>query len=373
MALTIGSGVTSNAALANQRLQQSSETSGTDNNAAAQATTGDHQYVISTRSFAPPDSFGGGFQGDSRGYSLDPNVTSRIHSEVTVDTDDQVTIGASDISAHSDPSIHHAIPFYTPTETPSADILNQSVNHDDDQSTLTFKAKHSGKDAVLDIPVPGIFGGGTVNPAPALDVYTDLKIVDDRANNTLKITGDITGDNFPATETYITDSNGQSLFLATGKPPAIATPAVNLVDFGNEREIGTVDITVNTDEAGNFVSVESEGKTIDIDEWNQEFLSRDPSFIDPFQPLNDASLEIREGGREVTGELVEAAVEIATADGFFDTTGEVIEGAGEVLYESGEAVVETAWTGARSTVTTARDIGEKAAEKIPDAFKPWKW
>ena len=181
----------------------------------------DHTYTISTRSFAPPESFGAGFQGDNRGYTTDWNATSRIHSTVTIDADDQVAIGADDVSASSDPSIHHAIPFYSPTETPDIHVLSQDVEHSGEVSTINFETRHSGEDAVLHIPLINR------NPSPTLDVNTDLQIVSDREANTLVITGEITGDNFPATEVFINDNDGNAVFLATGKPPGVATPAAN--------------------------------------------------------------------------------------------------------------------------------------------------
>lgn len=159
------------------------------------------------------------------------------------------------------------------------------------------------------------------NPSPALDVNTNLEVVSDRENNTLQITGQITGDNFPATEVFINDQNGQAVFLATGKPPAIATPIVNLLDFGlSNRAIADVNTTINTDESGNFLSVESDGQTYSIEEWNQQFESRDPGFTDPLAPINNATLELREGYGEISDEFNEAISEIGAATNPFAAT-----------------------------------------------------
>ena len=40
---------------------------------------------IHLRSFAPFESFGGGFEGDNRGFSTDPKVKSRIHTTLKYD------------------------------------------------------------------------------------------------------------------------------------------------------------------------------------------------------------------------------------------------------------------------------------------------
>ncbi|MBX2826014.1 MAG: hypothetical protein KTR33_14875 [Gammaproteobacteria bacterium] len=340
-----------------------------------------HRYVLTTRSFAPPESFGGGFQGDNRGYTTDPDVTSRITSTIAVDTDDQVNITADDVSAHSDPSIWHPVPFYAPTETPTVEILHQDVEHQEDVSIISVKTKHAGEDAVPAVTLPGwspVAPGQQFNPSPSLDVYTDLRLVDNRQLNTLSISGQITGDNFPATEVFITDNSGQSLFLATGRPPAIASPIFNLPNYGmGPRHVADVAVVVNTDEQGNFVSVQLGNEEIPIDEWNETFEQRDAGFIDPLEPLNAAALELRESYQEIGREWDEAGREISDANGVLDTSGEILEAGGELLWETGEGLVEITGTAVTSTGETAVAIGEVGLEKLddvtPDWVKPWKW
>ena len=233
-----------------------------------------------------------------------------------------------------------------------------------------MSTKHSGEDAVPRFTAPSgspfpLIPGNEYNPSPSLDVYTDLRLVDNRQLNTLNITGQITGDNFPATEVYITDNSGQALFLATGKPPAIASPIFNLPNYGQgPRDIADVHVTVNTDDAGNFVSVESNGQTISIEEWNGDFESRNPGFIDPTNPVNDAVLELREGYGEVGRELDEAVDEIGNAQGSQDITREVLEAGGEIIYESAGAVVETVDAFDNSVRETAIDIAAVGIAKI---------
>ena len=310
----------------------------------------DHSYTISTRSFAPPESFGGGFQGDSRGYTTDPGVTSRIHSTVSFDADDQVSIGADDVNATSDPSIHHAIPFYQPTETPEINILSQDVNHDGDVSTIEFETRHSGEDAVPRIPIIDM------NPSPTLDVNTDLQVVSDRDANTLTVSGEIVGDDFPATEVFITDNNGQSVFLATGKPSGVANPLVNLLDFGVwNRHISDVSTTINTDDQGNFLSVESGGQTISIEDWNNQFESRDPGFVDPMEGINDVASELHEGYGEIGSEFSEAREEIANSGNVFSGVYEVGEAGAEIGLEVAEAGLST--VGGLATGTAEAAVG----------------
>lgn len=324
----------------------------------------DHSYTIDTRSFAPPESFGGGFQGDNRGFTTDPDATARITSEISIDTDDQTEITENDVSAFSDPSIHHLLPWWERTEIPTVDILHQNVKHDGNITTIEIKTKHAGKDALLYLgPV-----GDSPNIAGSLDVYTDLTIVDNRDTNIMTINGTLTGDNFPATESFITDPSGQSLFLGTGTPGEFASP-ITALPHGGERPIADISLSVTTDEQGNFVSVTADGNEYTISEWNEIFESQEISFTDPItDPFNGAIVEVREGAGEVAGEAVEAYNEVRDAEGFFGTTGEVIEGAGEIIYETGEGIVES---GGTFIIDGTKNTGAVVGEGI-DRITPWE-
>ncbi len=321
----------------------------------------DHTYVISTRSFAPHESFGAGFQGDNRGFSTDPDVTSRIHSTITLDTENRNTIHDPDIvSAESDPSVHHVTPFLQPQETPSVDLLQAQYGSQDgtDRSTIRVSTKHSGKDAYGEY-----LGFGFGNPAPAIDVYTNLEVVDDRRDQTLTITGELTGDNFPATEAFVTDPSGQSVFLATGGPPRFATPFINLMG-DNQRPIADIDVTVNTDEHGNFVSVVDGDKTYSLEQWNQQFTAEQPDFTEPplIAGLNSSTLELRESYGEIGGAVSDGWNEIGDAEGVVGTSVEVLEAGADVVGEVLEAGV---------SIPAGQALGEAEAwVNVADAVIP---
>ncbi len=320
----------------------------------------DHTYVISTRSFAPHESFGAGFQGDDRGYSTDPDVTSRIHSTITFDTEATNAVTSSDVDAESDPSVHHLTPFWQPQETPSVEVLSQNVDRDGNTTTVDVRTKHRGKDAYGELLGLGVFD---INPAPAIDVVTDLRVVDDRDAQTLTISGQLTGDNFPATEAFITDPSGQSVFLGTGGPPSIATPFLNLMG-GFDRDIADIAVTINTDEHGNFVSV-ADGETVhSIDEWNRQFTQQQPDFTEPpvIAGLNGSSLEAREAYGEIGDAASDGWRDIREADGVLDTIDEVRETGGQLLVEGAEAAV---------SIPAAQVLGDaEAVVNIADAVLP---
>jgi len=60
-------------------------------------------YPLTTRSFAPFPTFGGGFSGDSRGYSTSQNVTSRLSHSYVMNTDNHTY---TNYGATSSPSSH---------------------------------------------------------------------------------------------------------------------------------------------------------------------------------------------------------------------------------------------------------------------------
>lgn len=295
----------------------------------------DNSYTIVTRSFAPHSSFGGGFEGNDRGYSTDIDASSKVTQEVGIDLDEDQAI--TSFEEHSDQTTHHLVPeqIYSPTENPDGGLLHQNVIQDGDKTILQFGTEIDAENPFSVIP------GTDLNPAPSIDVFTEYELVQDKENNTLNITGTITGDDFPATEALIYDSNGQPLFLGVGAPPEFASPLTTLIGE-NDRPITDFDIVVNTDSHGNFESVVSDGKEYSIEDWNESFTSQEVDFVDPLtDPVNGGLEEINEAAGEISDEVSEAQTEISEADGFIDTTGEIIEGGVEIGGEIIEGIQES--------------------------------
>jgi len=296
------------------------------------ALTADNSYTFVTRAFAPDSTFGGGFEGNDRGFSTDPDASSKVTQEVGIDLDETNPIQS--FEEYSDETVHQLVPegIHSPTEIPEGAILHQNVVQDGDTTVLQF-----GTEIDAENPFTKVNG---VNPAPSIDIFTEYEITQDKEANTLEISGTITGDDFPATEALIYDSHGNPLFLGIGKPPEFASPLVNLIGENN-RPITDFDITVNVDDRGNFQSVISDGQEYSIEEWNESFTSQEVEFVDPLtDPVNGGFEEINEAASEVSDEIDEAQQEISDADGFIDTAGEIIEGGAEVIGEVGEGIIE---------------------------------
>lgn len=321
-----------------------------------QALTEDNSYTIVTRSFAPDSTFGGGFEGNDRGFSTDIDASSKVTQEIGIDLDEEQAI--TSFEEYSDETVHQLVPesIHSPTEIPDGGILHQNVIQEGDKTILQFGTE-------LDAENPFITFGDD-NPAPSIDVFTEYELVQDKEANTLNISGTITGDDFPATEALIYDNNGQPLFLGVGTPPQLASPLVTLLGE-NHRPITDFDIVVNTDDHGNFESVISDGQEYTIEEWNESFTSQEVDFTDPLtDPFNGAIEEANEAAGEISDEVSEAGQEISDADGFFDTAGEILEGGGEIGREILEGAGEIDQAFDEGVSDTIEGIGEAAEDFV---------
>jgi len=322
-----------------------------------QGLTEDNSYTIVTRAFAPDSTFGFGFEGNDRGYSIDIDAESKVTQEIGIDLDEDQAITSFD--EYSDETRHRAVPaeIHSPREIPQGQIIHNNVVQDGDRTVLQFGTELDAKNPFTDFL--GV-------PAPSIDIFTEYEIIQDKENNILTIGGTITGDNFPATEALIYDANGQALFLGVGAPPALASPLVDLLGENN-RPITNFELSVNTDDHGNFISVEADGQAYTIEEWNESFTSQEIDFTDPItDPFNEAFEEFNEAGEEVSGEFSEAVNEIGQADGFFDTAGETLEGTGEVAWEVLEGGTEITLGSIEGKIDTITGTTEAVIDKIFD-------
>lgn len=89
--------------------------------------------------------------------------------------------------------------------------------------------------------------------------------LDDEGNITsLNITGTATGDNYPSTELFILDQEGNSIFWSSDKENGTVLSLI-----GGQEEIFSINMTLNLNDNGVFTSIESNGTTDTIDEWNK--------------------------------------------------------------------------------------------------------
>nr|WP_279305988.1 polymorphic toxin-type HINT domain-containing protein [Leptospira meyeri] len=226
------------------------------------------EYITDVRVFAPFKEFGplsdlpvqDIYHGDNLGFSEAENASSRIHDKISIDTNTGKVSGIP----YSEPTILD-YGFGKIQETAN-DKLNYNSSRKLPDGTIVIERNFSGGNP-LGTPFDSIsnkqFGRGA---SPEIDVNYKMTIKDE--NNIVKIGLKVKGDAFPAAEAVIFDANKKtSVIISTFGVSRLANPLINLPG-ANNREMMDANIIINKDKKGNFVSVEHNGKTITVDDWN---------------------------------------------------------------------------------------------------------
>ena len=88
----------------------------------------------------------------------------------------------------------------------------------------------------------------------------------------MSVTGNVTGDQFPAAEAFLRDSNGNSVMLGVFGPEASSGP-VGSLPGNNNRPMIDVNVTVQVNN-GVFQGVVENGNLISLDEYNRRFTTQ---------------------------------------------------------------------------------------------------
>jgi len=150
---------------------------------------GRYPYTVYVRSFHPDATFGGGFMGDNRTFSLEPNVSSRIAHKFTFDPNlGKQYNGSFESNFSMHPLGLRTAVLYNPTLTPlfigaeKPTELTPDITKNDE--IYTIKTGYFGKN-------PLTWSWFT----PAVDVHTEIKIGEDLQSGILTIQARIYGDN----------------------------------------------------------------------------------------------------------------------------------------------------------------------------------
>jgi hypothetical protein len=224
-------------------------------------------YELRIRSFAPFRSFGGGFRGDDRGYSIG-FASSKTVFQIWYEPD------RWSLESQVSNSYSHI-----------GDSGGQSSGRGGISGFQMDGTARSGADGLYaDAEYHG--SNGMLSAIPevltSIDVYAKLWIRQASSNSALYVVGDLNGDNFPATEASISDAQGNTIMLGIGYydsrgankdwAPQAALPGYN------HRTITSFALAVKLDDRGNFVSVGQLGSNVQmtIDQWNSQFTKCDP-------------------------------------------------------------------------------------------------
>jgi hypothetical protein len=148
-----------------------------------------------------PVPFGGAFHGDGRRFSLDtgnPSVTSRVNSYLEVNL---ATGMAGQSKAWCDPS-----------QGPKQGIGLQGSAVGMPQATFTVRRVSGRVNAVIEYGAPNPL----VKGAPDIDARGEYSFL--ASSGSVEIDATVTGDQFPACESFIEDPGGGKLFLGGFAP-----------------------------------------------------------------------------------------------------------------------------------------------------------
>ncbi len=210
---------------------------------------GQFPYTFHVRAFAPTGSFkGSGFHDDGRGFSTNAGASSRIKQNFTVDPTAQTFSGGTPTS---DPTYWNGI--NTGTATNKGGI-----------STPEFGANSLGSATAS---LSSNFEGS--NPAfkglaPNIEVSSALSITENLEKGQVTISFDLSSKQFPATEGFVQDAAGNSVFL--GGAAAFGS-AGNLVN-ADKKQVSTIDLIIGINDKGVFQNVTMGGTTYSLDDFN---------------------------------------------------------------------------------------------------------
>ena len=209
-------------------------------------------FTFHIRAFAPPGAFEGfGFHDDGRGFSTNRNATARISHSVSVDTRTGEFLGSN---TFSDPTIRLS-DGASKTGNPSSTF---SGVRDEGNGVFSFSTSFEGSNPFFHGVAP--------------DIESEGRFFAKEFDGKLLLSADISSKQFPATEAFITDASGQSVFI--GVAAAFGDPT-DLILGGQEDIISQV-FSINYDKDGNFTSVNFLGETLSVQDFNSLFKNEDP-------------------------------------------------------------------------------------------------
>jgi len=242
---------------------------------------GEFPIEINIRSFAPPAYFAlGNWVGDGRGFSTSADVSSRIRQitsyETTTKEYSTTSFGSTSTALYGGHILTADSEAYVDGGSGRSSTINTHLYGNDD--------------AVI----PGWEGF----PSPDIDVHSAFNISTSDLNNgtqLLSITGQLTGDQFPAAEAFV-NIGGTKVFLGVSPArydPQFAGPFGAL--FGDRKaNMATLgaQIVVNMD--GQVMGVMQGGKLTDVDTYNQQFT--DQNTVDQNANRRESGSTTRQSG-----------------------------------------------------------------------------
>ncbi|WP_431687610.1 hypothetical protein [Hahella sp. NBU794] len=249
-------------------------------------------YEFNIRSFHPEKDFGWSglmFEGDKRGFSLNPSgtelVTSRIWQKFKLNTE------TGEIKYPETKSDRSKAPWskdyreYLGRLAPKGVIQHiRPIRTQQNICSIQIEGHYGGENHAMPAS-PELKESIGVTYVPTLDVRYKLAVDVDRTNNHIDIVLYVTGDGFPNCEAFVVDKLGKAVFLGVHvrKGAAPVSLALNL-----DYPMIACAIRLPLDSQGNFVGTvgdellrrrNNSDKLVyeNITKWNHRFLVSNPN------------------------------------------------------------------------------------------------
>jgi len=257
--------------------------------------------TLHTRSFHPDEAFGLGglgFKGDNRGFSSDTGATARIFHRIAIN------LRAAEFGkpeCRSDPSANWALGKIGIDVSNDYSEKRKQPRHSEDPKSITPYRQDGDQAVNIKITYAGqnfAFPGANLDwghsfystVVPDLDVTNEVSLRINRPAGKATVTCRISGDGFPNCESFLIDSGGNVLFLAshirvgtaaTQLPGGRAISMCSLlmdVDWNQDDTFGSsVRVQFAHDYAGSGGPFELAFGQMSRSEWNQKHTGRDAS------------------------------------------------------------------------------------------------
>jgi hypothetical protein len=193
--------------------------------------TGELSFRLEMRIFAPFDSFGHGFKGDNRGFSVSDN-SSRLRGSVSVNVRDATISKLEKSSDLTVGPVELAWPVAAAHSKPQLTVSSQKLEHG----------------AAVDMHLSG--SNPLLRGAPDIDNRAQVSL-EQLLPGVVKVTAVLSGDKFPANELVLRDSAGRGLFLGGFMPNDKGDVWTKL--WGNaDRPESKLQITATVDGQGHW-------------------------------------------------------------------------------------------------------------------------
>jgi len=186
-------------------------------------------YLLNVRSYAPFASFGGGFEGDKRGPSTMPGVSSRIAVQI----------------AFNPQTGRMATPVATSSGTTFLPLGTRGMAT---PKATAIKSARFANGFRIEMDVAG--SNPLVPGAPDIDLHLDLSVT--QASQRLNVYASLRGDTFPNAEVFVLDDQATARMILTFETSGGTMGPFVYLPGNRQRPMNALCYSFPIDECGRF-------------------------------------------------------------------------------------------------------------------------